>query len=304
MTYRFSPASPLASLGLEMNSGIAASGSSFDLPAGEAALFVRTGRLSLESEGKRRFECAEASCLLVPGRARSRSVEARGEKNSFTLLAFEADPLPALRRTFALGVWARGLPSPWAGGSRLLEPAPAAPGILATLDSALGAAALPVSSLRPDRAAEYLAAASLSQLLALLLEAGSRIGEATQTRGGAVPDSPAGRGGEEGRPWTIEELRAWIDTHYEESFTLEEMVGRCALNTSDFSRRFKDATGSPLFEYLNRRRVSRAALLLRDGELPITEIAFSVGYNNLSFFNRYFLRLMGMTPGEYRRRNR
>jgi len=185
-----------------------------------------------------------------------------------------------------------------------LEPAPAAPGILATLDSALGAAALPVSSLRPDRAAEYLAAASLSQLLALLLEAGSRIGEATQTRGGAVPDSPAGRGGEEGRPWTIEELRAWIDTHYEESFTLEEMVGRCALNTSDFSRRFKDATGSPLFEYLNRRRVSRAALLLRDGELPITEIAFSVGYNNLSFFNRYFLRLMGMTPGEYRRRNR
>ncbi len=82
------------------------------------------------------------------------------------------------------------------------------------------------------------------------------------------------------------------------------MVDRCALNTSDFARRFKSLTGSPLFECLNRRRVERAALLLKDGDLPVIEIAFSVGYNNLSFFNRYFLRLMGRTPTQYRRASR
>ncbi|MEI6875255.1 MAG: AraC family transcriptional regulator [Spirochaetota bacterium] len=97
---------------------------------------------------------------------------------------------------------------------------------------------------------------------------------------------------------------AWIDTHYEESFSLDEMVARCALNASDFSRRFKALTGSPLFEYLNRRRVARAALLLKDGDLPVIEIAYSVGYNSLSFFNRYFLRLMGLTPTAFRRQNR
>jgi AraC-like DNA-binding protein len=105
-------------------------------------------------------------------------------------------------------------------------------------------------------------------------------------------------------PWRVEEVVSYIEKNYSETFSLEDFVARCALNTSEFSRRFKVLTGCPLFEFINRKRVQRACSLLKDGDLPIIEIAFSVGYNNLSFFNRYFLRLMGQTPSEYRRRNR
>jgi transcriptional regulator GlxA family with amidase domain len=73
------------------------------------------------------------------------------------------------------------------------------------------------------------------------------------------------------------------------------------MNTSDFSRRFKARTGYPLFEYINRLRVKRAAALLKRTDMGVLDIALAVGYNNLSFFNRYFRRLTGLTPAEYRR---
>ena len=54
------------------------------------------------------------------------------------------------------------------------------------------------------------------------------------------------------------------------------------------------------FEYINRIRIQKACLMLKRGNLQITEIAFAVGYNNLSFFYRYFSKIMKMTPREYR----
>ncbi|HAE22166.1 MAG TPA: hypothetical protein DCG47_07575 [Spirochaetaceae bacterium] len=72
------------------------------------------------------------------------------------------------------------------------------------------------------------------------------------------------------------------------------------MNTSDFSRRFKELAGCPLFEFINRQRIKRACALLKSSGLSIIEIAEAVGYNNLSFFNRYFLRIVGVSPREYR----
>ena len=72
------------------------------------------------------------------------------------------------------------------------------------------------------------------------------------------------------------------------------------MNTSDFSRRFKDLAGCPLFEFINRQRIKRACAMLKSSKLSIVEIALKVGYNNLSFFNRYFLRIMGVTPRAYK----
>jgi AraC-like DNA-binding protein len=105
---------------------------------------------------------------------------------------------------------------------------------------------------------------------------------------------------EGGSPWSIDDAIRHIEAHYAEGFALEFFVSRCALNTSDFSRRFKEAAGCPLFEFINRQRIRRACVLLKNGDLPIIEIALAVGYNNPSFFNRYFLKIMGTTPREYR----
>jgi len=103
-----------------------------------------------------------------------------------------------------------------------------------------------------------------------------------------------------GGPWKIEDVVRYIEERYSESFSLDFFVSRCAMNTSDFSRRFKEKTGCPLFEYVNRQRIRRACSLLRDGDMPIVDVAFDVGYNNLSFFNRYFMRIMRTTPRDFR----
>ncbi len=100
--------------------------------------------------------------------------------------------------------------------------------------------------------------------------------------------------------WSIADAIRYIELNYDEAFSLEWFVSKCAVNTSDFSRRFKERAGCPLFEFINRQRIERACALLKSSGLSIIEISEAVGYNNLSFFNRYFLRIVGLSPREYR----
>ncbi len=104
--------------------------------------------------------------------------------------------------------------------------------------------------------------------------------------------------------WTILDVVYYIDRNFDSSFTLNELAARCALNSSYFSRAFKIEVGVPLFEYINRLRIDKACQLLKSSSMSIIDIAFSVGYNNVSFFNRYFKKIINNSPGEYRRRIR
>ncbi len=106
------------------------------------------------------------------------------------------------------------------------------------------------------------------------------------------------------RVWTIDDVIYFVKKNFDGSYTLDELASRCALNSSYFSRAFRQQAGVPLFEFINRIRITRACQLLKSSDLTILEIAFSVGYNNVSFFNRYFKRLKFISPGEYRRRIR
>jgi YesN/AraC family two-component response regulator len=100
---------------------------------------------------------------------------------------------------------------------------------------------------------------------------------------------------------TIEEVVAYIQTHYTEQFSLSSLARLCDLTPSYFSRVFREKMGTPPFEYINRVRVQKACTLLKRSDMPVIEIAFAVGYNNLSFFNRYFHKLNGISPREYRK---
>lgn len=106
----------------------------------------------------------------------------------------------------------------------------------------------------------------------------------------------------ERQTWTIEEIMLYLKSNYDSTFSLEELASRCDLNPSYFSRIFRERAGIPLFEYINRLRIERAVQLLKNSSLSILEIAMSVGYNNVSFFNRYFRKLKGCSPGELRKR--
>lgn len=100
--------------------------------------------------------------------------------------------------------------------------------------------------------------------------------------------------------WDIDDAVRYIEANFAESFSLDWFVGKCAMNVTDFSRRFKERAGCPLFEFINRQRVARACAFLKSSDLSIIDIAEAVGYNNLSYFNRYFLRIVGVSPREYR----
>ena len=98
----------------------------------------------------------------------------------------------------------------------------------------------------------------------------------------------------------IGEIRAYIKTHYADESSLPILAGLCGLTPGYLSRTFREKTGTPLFEFINRIRVQKACTLLKRSDMSIIDIAFSVGYNNVSFFNRYFRKILNMSPREYR----
>jgi AraC-like DNA-binding protein len=100
----------------------------------------------------------------------------------------------------------------------------------------------------------------------------------------------------------IEEIVRHLEGRFMESLTLPELAAQLGYSPSYLSRFFKNATGSCLFEFVNRLRIQRACLLLKNTTTLVTDIAMDCGYNNISFFNRMFRRLMHCSPLEYRRR--
>lgn len=71
-----------------------------------------------------------------------------------------------------------------------------------------------------------------------------------------------------------------------------------------FARQFKQAFGTPPHRYLLARRIERAIALLRDTDLPITDIAYRTGWNSLGTFGRIFHDITGESPGALRTRER
>jgi transcriptional regulator GlxA family with amidase domain len=77
---------------------------------------------------------------------------------------------------------------------------------------------------------------------------------------------------------------------------------QAGLEERTFLRRFLKATGLTATDYAQRLRVTKAQELLQFGRLPIESVAWQVGYSDASAFRKIFLRIVGLTPGEYRQR--
>jgi len=84
----------------------------------------------------------------------------------------------------------------------------------------------------------------------------------------------------------------------------ERLAREQGLSPSQFSRRFRAATGDTFMSFLHRLRISHACQLLATTDLSVTEISEASGFHNLSNFNRIFLRLRHVTPRSYRRDSR
>ncbi|MBT9675573.1 helix-turn-helix domain-containing protein [Gemmiger formicilis] len=92
-----------------------------------------------------------------------------------------------------------------------------------------------------------------------------------------------------------------IRKNYASRITLEDLASTAEMTPEHFCRVFHSITGRSPIDYLNYYRVECAAELLCSTEDPITEIAYSCGFSDSSYFNRMFRRYKAEAPGKYRK---
>lgn len=90
-----------------------------------------------------------------------------------------------------------------------------------------------------------------------------------------------------------------IETQFSRSLALHELADAAGLGVRQFCRAFRDATGLSPHQYLLRRRVEHAKLLMTR-RMPLVEVALQSGFADQSQFTRTFARLVGVTPARYR----
>ena len=95
-----------------------------------------------------------------------------------------------------------------------------------------------------------------------------------------------------------------IDANPQGRFVLEELAQMVNLSPNFLCRVFKQSLGQTLFQYVHRSKMDRASSLMFETNLSIKAVALEVGIENQSYFHALFKRLRGMTPAEYRQRNR
>src|SRR3982751_3516937 len=93
-----------------------------------------------------------------------------------------------------------------------------------------------------------------------------------------------------------------MDAASHEEWPVGRLASVSGVSQAHFARSFRDAFGVPPHRYLLTRRIERAKALLRDTELPVTEIAFQTGWGSLGTFGRTFRDITGESPGELRER--
>jgi AraC family transcriptional regulator len=114
---------------------------------------------------------------------------------------------------------------------------------------------------------------------------------------GVERDTPAPNPHDERR---ITRALRWIEANAHEPLELAELAREAAMSRYHFLRTFRRQVGMTPHQFVLRTRLARAAVRLRQTREPIAVIAFEVGFNDLSTFNRRFRRVTGMHPGAYR----
>ena len=101
-------------------------------------------------------------------------------------------------------------------------------------------------------------------------------------------------------PVAVWKARKYIEEHSGEELSLPRVAKAVNTHPNYLSEKFKQVTGIKFVEYVARTRFNTACDLLRNGNLRVSEIAFAVGFQSLSQFNRVFKRFSGKSPTQYR----
>jgi len=101
-------------------------------------------------------------------------------------------------------------------------------------------------------------------------------------------------------PVEIWKARKFVHGHSDEELSLTKVAKFVNISPNYLSEKFKEVTGVNFVDYIARARIEKACDLLQGRELRISEVAFAVGFQSLSQFNRVFKKLTGKSPSAYR----
>jgi YesN/AraC family two-component response regulator len=95
-------------------------------------------------------------------------------------------------------------------------------------------------------------------------------------------------------------VHAYIEAHYMEDLSVQEMSERFSYSEAYFCKRFKQVYGKSFVSYLTEYRIGRAKGLLRNGSISIRAAGKAVGYPDPNYFAKVFRRVTGKSPSDYR----
>ncbi len=101
-------------------------------------------------------------------------------------------------------------------------------------------------------------------------------------------------------PAAITRAKQYIAEHQTEELSLDQVAKSVHTSKFYFCKMFRKATGINFTDYLSRVRTERAKNLLLNPNLRVSEIAYEVGFQSLTHFNRVFKRILGQSPTDYR----
>lgn len=98
----------------------------------------------------------------------------------------------------------------------------------------------------------------------------------------------------------VREAAQYINQNYYEELTLVSLASKYCVESSYFSRMFKQETGKNLMLYITDKRIEKAKEIMQQSEISMSEIAFMVGYDDYTYFSKVFKKVTGVSPREYR----
>ena len=102
----------------------------------------------------------------------------------------------------------------------------------------------------------------------------------------------------------VQEAQTYIEKHYQDRITVDQLASMLALSRRAFERRFKKATANTVNEYIQRVKMEAAKMSLESSRDNVNEVMYKVGYNDTKAFRTTFKRITGLSPLAYRNKYR
>jgi AraC-like DNA-binding protein len=100
----------------------------------------------------------------------------------------------------------------------------------------------------------------------------------------------------------LSKVISYISENFDQEISLDEIADIASMTVQSFCRYFKKRTNKTFIQFLNEYRIGKACVLLIENKMPIGQIWSALGFNSSTNFNRFFKRLYGCTPLDFRKK--